>query len=536
VELLNLEDATTLFPNALNGLAAFTMEGYFLAPTFGTNDVFLLASAQADPGAISAFVTPDSLYIKACGSCGTAGQLKAKVVLSGGTVTITGSSGTLFTANATHHVALSYNGTTVYLFLDGVEVGSASGSGTLVWPTFEVWTDAGGTYTPPAFWPDGDGAPEFATNGAFHDSIRISNSARYTSGFTKPTAKFASDANTLLLLNYPSNAPDETQLGVSGSSSQPIYFAVRGNNSTAQVPSVTLENLDVCPTGSDGIFATWAPASLFDHIRCGAAHAYGINWYENDFESRVNDAFIQGEIGTVGFEAGGAANDNDVNNVQVTGATVGFLQTSGNIRWGQPIYAEPGSDVSYPFVCEGGWGTLIQPFTDIEGSDTNALGDMWLSSCRWTIIGGEFDLQNAVSNVTLDLGGSPFWLPTFINSEFSNTTGTNPVFNFDSSWSGHTPLNGPLTVEGSTTYINESSGINLTNAPANVITPESCNGLVTLTSGSGTFSNICVTPASVCNMAVDTTTRANSVTVGTPTNGSVGLTGTGTDVIKIGCN
>jgi hypothetical protein len=532
LELLNLGDHPLLFSNSMSTLGAFTVEGYFLAPTYGVQ-IILLGSAQSNPGTLSANITPDSFYIKVCSSCSPAGQLEGQLKLTGGTVTVAGNTTNLFTLNTVHHVALSYNGSTVYLFLDGALVGSAAGSGTVVWPAFETWTYAGGQFAPPAFWPDQDTGPEGPNSFAFADSIRMSSVARYTSSFTKPTAKFTSDANTILLLNFPTNAPDETQVGQWGSGQAPIYFAVRGNNSTAQVPNITLENLDVCPAGSDGIFAIWSPGSLYDHIRCSSAHAYGINWYDNDFESRANDVFVQGGVGTVGFESGASDNDSDVNNAQVTGATVGFLQNSGNVRWGTPIYAEPGNDVSYPFVCAEGWGTLIQPFTDIEGATTNALGDMWLAGCKWTIIGGEFDLQNAVPNITLHVGGPPIFLPTFIDSEFSNTTGTSPVFNFDSSWSGQTPFN-PLDLEGATTYINESSGINLTNIPANVITPDSCNGLVTLTSGSGTFSNICVTTASSCT-AVDTTTRSNSVTLGAPTNGSVSLAGTGGDVIKMGC-
>jgi len=160
---------------------------------------------------------------------------------------------------------------------------------------------------------------------------------------------------------------------------------------------------------------------------------------------------------------------------------------------------------------------------------------MWLAGCRWTIIGGEFDLQNNVPNITLHSNNNPpqDFMPTFINSEFSNTVGTNPVFFFDSSFGSQT-IAGPVDLAGAATYINLASGSPLTNTPAFIITPDSCNGQVTLASGSGTFSNICVTTASSCT-AVDTTTRSNSVTLGTPTNGSVSLTGTGSDVIKMGC-
>jgi hypothetical protein len=62
-----------------------------------------------------------------------------------------------------------------------------------------------------------------------------------------------------------------------------------------------------------------------------------------------------------------------------------------------------------------------------------------------------------------------------------------------------------------------------------------CRGLVTLSSGAGTFTNVCVTTRSLCN-AMDTTTFANAVTFAAPAAGSVALTGTGSDVIQVGCN
>jgi hypothetical protein len=58
---------------------------------------------------------------------------------------------------------------------------------------------------------------------------------------------------------------------------------------------------------------------------------------------------------------------------------------------------------------------------------------------------------------------------------------------------------------------------------------------VTLVSGAGTFTNTCVTALSLCQ-AMDTTTFANAVTLAQPAAGSVALTGTGTDVVEVGCH
>lgn len=61
-----------------------------------------------------------------------------------------------------------------------------------------------------------------------------------------------------------------------------------------------------------------------------------------------------------------------------------------------------------------------------------------------------------------------------------------------------------------------------------------CSQDITLSSGAGTFSNACVSSGSHCD-AKDITTVTNTCTVGVPTAGSVGLTGTGSDVCRTWC-
>jgi hypothetical protein len=78
-----------------------------------------------------------------------------------------------------YHIAVSRQGTSTRMFLDGVLQGT--------------WTDT--TDYLPAALSMGSGL-----NG-FMDEIRISNSARYIANFTTPTAPFTNDANTLLLIH-----------------------------------------------------------------------------------------------------------------------------------------------------------------------------------------------------------------------------------------------------------------------------------------------------------------------------------------------
>jgi hypothetical protein len=61
-----------------------------------------------------------------------------------------------------------------------------------------------------------------------------------------------------------------------------------------------------------------------------------------------------------------------------------------------------------------------------------------------------------------------------------------------------------------------------------------CKGTVTLSGGSGTFTNSCIKTTSFCQCR-DTTTIGNSCTTANPSAGSVGLTGTGTDVELVNC-
>ena len=83
------------------------------------------------------------------------------------------------------HVAYTRSGTTGTLWLDGVSQGTWTDT---VDYTFSNELYLGSRYS-------GEGG------NAYYDEFRISNVARYTSGFTPTTSQFVNDANTLLLLH-----------------------------------------------------------------------------------------------------------------------------------------------------------------------------------------------------------------------------------------------------------------------------------------------------------------------------------------------
>jgi hypothetical protein len=100
---------------------------------------------------------------------------------------------TSMSANTWYHLAWSRTGSTIKLFVDGVEQTMTTVSGSGTFPSGAVGNTNGifiGTLS--------DGAIDF--NGHI-DEIRVSNIARYTTGFTPSASAFVNDANTLLLIH-----------------------------------------------------------------------------------------------------------------------------------------------------------------------------------------------------------------------------------------------------------------------------------------------------------------------------------------------
>ncbi len=91
------------------------------------------------------------------------------------------------------------------MFDNGSMVASAAATGTVTQVPFETVIFPG---VSPLGWPGNNpGLSSFGYVDGYFDSLRISNTARYTANFTKPSAKLASDANALLVINFPTTAP-----------------------------------------------------------------------------------------------------------------------------------------------------------------------------------------------------------------------------------------------------------------------------------------------------------------------------------------
>lgn len=121
---------------------------------------------------------------------------RLQLTLDGGSSAVINYTASL-TLNAWHHVALTRQGTLWTIWLDGVSVGTYTGSNT--------WgNNANNLYIGNGL----DQAGWGVANGAFPgyiDEVQVSNVARYTAGFTPSASPFTPDSNTLVLLHLDSN-------------------------------------------------------------------------------------------------------------------------------------------------------------------------------------------------------------------------------------------------------------------------------------------------------------------------------------------
>ncbi|MCL5411951.1 MAG: LamG domain-containing protein, partial [Patescibacteria group bacterium] len=166
------------------GLSAFTVEFWFKSNNFtsANNDHYM----YGDQGATS-------FSIRCVGLCANH-ALQTDIVI-GGTTYYFGTGNNALNDSSWNHIALTYDGTTLRWFINGVLINSTAASGTV------GGTDAG--YTVNA---SGGGGGAFI--GGYYDEFIISNIARYISNFTSQTKPFVRDANTKLLLHFDENGQD----------------------------------------------------------------------------------------------------------------------------------------------------------------------------------------------------------------------------------------------------------------------------------------------------------------------------------------
>lgn len=144
-----------------------------------TNKMTLEAWIKPTQASGHKHITGKNYYELSIEPSGSGFLVKYEILINGIWRTISSSA---FSFNQWYHVAGSYNGSVMRLFMDGNQVASKTTSGNI--------TQSSNSFR--------IGAVK-ATNDlfvGFIDEVRMSNNARYTSNFTKPTSPFTPDSNT----------------------------------------------------------------------------------------------------------------------------------------------------------------------------------------------------------------------------------------------------------------------------------------------------------------------------------------------------
>lgn len=518
----------------LSGASAFDVEFWYQTPSSFPRAPysFMLSSNIGNPGQ-----SANGLGIFRIVTNNSDRSLTVFVRLSTGLRTLTTPHNTL-KARTTYDVALDYDGSHCRVFLNGVAQtlnGTSTAipcSGSVVQSPFETIPVPNGQNIN---WPLGGYGGRTALPG-FIDAIHISKASRHAVNYKPAASKPVVDTHTVLLENFQTTSIDGTQLAAtapSANGTSTIYLTIYGGGQGGV--GIHLHDMELCSNGSGGDGVTvFGWGGEYDHLSCIQAGFYGISFppggvgtfYENVHDNSVA-AGAPNRGNSVVAHAVSYFYGNNFTEGRIVHNTVNASGLVGSINYGNAIDDNSNfiaaSPMRYPFVS-GGQVIYSMPFDDLEGGDPQMLAAMLISNNSNgppTIVNGaQFLVTNNIP-VFIVNGGAP---PILNGIQVYILSGTpNEIVDFTQPPRTLLPM---VDLTG-------LPSVPLSNMPQWITTP-GCGGAVTLSNGSGTLTNVCVTTASTC-AAVDTTARRNGVEIGTPSNGSVALKGTGSDVIKVVC-
>jgi hypothetical protein len=172
-DALSIDNASGIFDF---GTSDFTIEFWFRATALSGDPHLLDMRASAAYSSVAPV-----LYYRSASPSGLRWYINGSPIFSVGISTATW-----------YHVAVSRSSGTIRMFLDGTQVGSDT-------------ADTNNYICVDDWWIGGQraalGVSGLNSWDGHIDEVRISNTARYTTGFTPPTAPFQNDSNTLLLLH-----------------------------------------------------------------------------------------------------------------------------------------------------------------------------------------------------------------------------------------------------------------------------------------------------------------------------------------------
>jgi hypothetical protein len=486
---VNLCDAGSVcwntFSTGLNGSSAATIDAYVKLTSTAAGNI--VCSNGSDAGS-------STTYAYCLGINGSA-RFYAFMTVNGTTYTLTDTTTTLAAATL-YDEQLTYDGTTIRLFTNGSLVASSAHSGTITQPYYETATVGGGSF------PNG-----FPESGAFNingliDGVSISNVARHTSNFTPCNCEPTLDSNTLVIASFDQNLHMLTQLQWYGAGDHSTWSYTR-NFRGGGVGSNEFDGLSFYGRqGSIGLIGQGFLGNHFRHLTFTNMLS-GIWEYGTDFENTWDDIYSNATY--IPFFMGGQSGLQYLTGgIQLVGGIVGFrssgnsvvadglvVQSQSSNIWNFDITGDTGDGYFDCFGCGAdveNCGSNYRGSLDLEGVETTSWTGGALAACPGTpaveIDGGAFSGDSVFSGVN--------WGPAFNSPE---------IIDMVNSPAGEARIVAPFLADD----------IQWSNSPANV-SVEPCKGNVTLSGGSGFFSNICLTNG--VPKCVDTTTGTNTVACG----------------------
>jgi len=311
-------------PNvSYDGWTEFTLE-FFYKPEGAVSQVRALFSATDTPPGETGTT---SLNVSVNG-VSSGGSITAQIRIGGVLKTLSSSDGVI-TTGSIHHVAISYNGSTVRLLVDGVSRASASASGTVGQGDHEhlivgqLFTGYYETYR-------GQAGPR-----GWIDSVRISDHGRYTGDFVAPTVKHSADAYTRLLLNFESEQDGVTPwvIGHSyfgGAPDRDHYFVVKDQFLVDGTPEgFELEGVRFASeSGHGGIYATNVRHTMFRDISMQGLST-GIVLQNNVYTAKLENISISAAGGETGIIMANTAGVGYMHGISISGYNIGVYGFTG---------------------------------------------------------------------------------------------------------------------------------------------------------------------------------------------------------------
>jgi PKD repeat protein/glucose/arabinose dehydrogenase len=315
-----------------------------------------------------------------------------------------------FPLNQWYHVAGTYDGSTMRLFVNGSQVGSRAGTGNIVQTTNPLRIGSA------------DGSGDIFTG--LIDEVRVSNVVRYSGSFTRPQGPFTPDANTRGLWHLDEGS-GSTTADVSGNNNTGTLLnnPIWADDSPFRTPDTTPPTISNVRSGN--ITATSATISwttdetATTQIEYGTTTAYGSRSTFDPTLLTAHSQVLSGLLSNTTYNYRVLSRDADGNSA-----------TSGNFSFTTPAAAPVITNVVASNVSQTGatisWLTDIPADSQVEYGTTTAYG----------------------SSTTLD--------PTLVTSHSQSLTGLleNTIYHYRV---GSRAANGLLTTSPDATFTTASA-------------------------------------------------------------------------------